>query len=348
MRVQVAVPEAHVSPRILNAMLEGTTRVNEALLEHGDVPMFDDAVGHIRWKPEPPGQEHFDHAALVIGRGWGDCDDMAPYKAATLRVTGVDPGARAIVRKSGPKRWHAIVERSDGTIDDPSRETGMGQVHGVRGAVVPVMFARSRSAVVGGSYIARPQLALRPLRDREGKIEAWQARADLPWHHQPGNSPGDVAMVALHQSPVSSQAICGACRGGMRLGALSGMVDHDHLDRVNCIADACDGADWDELSEVYGDEHATAAMQIVGSFFSHFNPVKLIKKAGRLVTSPLGRTALSFIPGVGPVASAALDMASPALQKMLREGGHKIPGTAAVERPRTGYRGLNIRVQPFA
>ncbi len=348
MRVQVAVPEAHVSPRILNAMLEGTTRVNEALLAHGDIPTFDQAVNRIRWKPEPPGQEHFDHGALVLQRGWGDCDDMAPYKAATLRATGEDPGARAIVRKSGPKRWHAIVERSDGSIDDPSRETGMGQVHGVRGAVVPVMFARGRSSVVGGSYIARPQLALRPLRDREGKIEAWQARADLPWHHQPGNSPGDVAMVALHQSPVSSQAITGACRGGMRLGALSGMVDDDHLDRVNCIADACDGADFDELAEVYGDEHAAAAMQIVGSFFSHLNPVKLIKKAGRLVTSPLGRTAMSFIPGVGPVASAALQYASPALQKMLARGGHKPHGFAAVEPSARTFRGVNIRVQPFA
>ncbi len=347
MRVQVAVPEARVSPRILNAMLEGTTRVNEALLEHGDVPTFDQARDHIRWKPEPPGQEHFDHAALVIGRGWGDCDDMAPYKAATLRVTGVDPGARAVVKKSGPKRWHAIVQRSDGSFDDPSRETGMGKVHGIAGAVVPVMFAPKSSVV--GTYIQRPQLALRPVRDRSGQVEAWQARADLPWHWQPGNSPGDIAMVSLHQSPVSSQAITGACRGGARLGAVSELVPEEHLDRVSCIADACDGADWNELAEVYGQEHATAAMQVVGSFFSSL--AKPFKSVARLASGPLGQTALSFIPGVGPVAATALKYASPALQKMLARGG-AVPrgGFAAVQPSRGGgtYRGLNIRVQPFA
>jgi len=345
MRVQVAVPEARVSPRILNAMLEGTTRVNEALLEAGDVPTFDQAKGHIRWKPEPPGDEHFDHAGLVINRGWGDCDDMAPYKAATLRATGVDPGARAIVRKSGPSRWHAIVERSDGSIDDPSRETGMGnKVHGIAGAVVPIMFAPKGS--VNGTYVQRPQLALRPVRDRSGQIEAWQARADLPWHYQPGNSPGDVAMVSLHQSPVSSQAITGACRGGARLGAESELVHGHHLDRVSCIADACDGADWNELAEVYGTEHATAAMQVVGSFFSSL--AKPFASAARFATGPLGQTALAFIPGVGPVAATALKFASPALRKMLARGGH-IParGFAAVQQP-SSYRGINIRVQPFA
>jgi hypothetical protein len=347
MRVQVAVPEARVSRPILDAMLEGTTRVNEALLAHGDVPTFEQAVEHVRWKPEPPGQEHFDHAALVMGRGWGDCDDLAPWHAASLRVTGEDPGARAIVKKSGAKRWHAIVQRSDGSIEDPSRAAGMGQPQGVAGAVVPVMFS---SSVVGGSYVARPQLALRPLRDRTGQVEAWQARADLPWHYQPGNSPGDIAMVSLHRSPVSSQAIVGACRGGMRLGAESRMVGHDHLDRVACIADACDGADYDELAEVYGDEHAQAAMQIVGSFFSSIT--KPFKKLARVVTSPLGQTALSFIPGVGPVAASALRMASPALQKMLARGGaspRRVPrGFAAVEPGAGRFRGLNIRVQPFS
>jgi hypothetical protein len=181
-----------------------------------------------------------------------------------------------------------------------------------------------------------------------GDVEAWQARADLPWHYQPGNSPGDIAMVSLHQSPVSSQAIVGACRGGMRLGAESEMVDQDHVDRVACIADACEGADFDDLSEIYGDEHAAAAMQIVGSFFSSL--ASPFKKLGRVVTSPLAERALSFIPGVGPVAATALHMASPALRKMLARGGTApraaSRGFAAVEPGR--YRGLNIRVQPFS
>src|SRR5262245_39874367 len=100
MRVNVAIPEAHVTRPVLDAALEATTRLNEQLLKEGVVPPFRKAVNAVRWKPEPPGDEHFDHAAVVLGRGWGDCDDLAPWHAASLRATGEDPGAKAFVKKS--------------------------------------------------------------------------------------------------------------------------------------------------------------------------------------------------------------------------------------------------------
>ena len=133
MRVNVAIPEAHVDAPVLNAALESVTRLNEEMLAQGEVPTFTDGLKEgIKWKPEPPGDEHFDHAATVLRRKWGDCDDLAPWQAASLRHTGEDPEARAIVRRSGPKRWHAIVRRGDGSIDDPSKAAGMGQHWGVQ------------------------------------------------------------------------------------------------------------------------------------------------------------------------------------------------------------------------
>src|SRR4051812_16639207 len=109
MRIQVAVPEAHVEAPVLNAALESVTALNESMLRTGEIPTFTEAVkaGRVRWQPEPPGQEHFDHAKRVLQRGWGDCDDIAPFYAAELRATGQDPGARAVAKRSGPKRWHA-------------------------------------------------------------------------------------------------------------------------------------------------------------------------------------------------------------------------------------------------
>src|SRR5215471_13395989 len=174
MRINVAIPESHVSAPPLDAALEAVTRLNEDLLRAGKVPTVDEAIHKhgVRWKPEPPGDEHFDHAHTVITRGWGDCDDLAPYKAATLRHTGEDPDARAVVRKSGAQRWHAVVERSNGAIDDPSREAGMGAPRGVNGAWLPVM---NPPASVSGAYAVRPQIAMRPVRG------AYQARADMPW-----------------------------------------------------------------------------------------------------------------------------------------------------------------------
>jgi hypothetical protein len=259
------------------------------MIAAGEVPLFDTVRDSIRWKPEPPGQEHFDHAKVVLGRGWGDCDDMAPFAAASMRASGEDPGATAIVKRSGPTRWHAVVQKSDGTIRDPSRETGMGQTNGVMGSALPRMMLAGAS-VVGGSYLARPELALRPVRDRtSGEVEAWQARADLPWHWLPGESPTDVAMASLHASPVSSQAVVGACNGIIRLGEAND-VDDELLDRAAAIRDACEGADWHDLADMYGEEHATAAGAVVGSFFGN-----LMKKAAPLLSAtPFAPLAATF------------------------------------------------------
>jgi len=105
MRIQLAIPEKHVTAPVLNGALEAVTRLNESLLKAGDTPTDLELIkaGAI-WKPEPPGDEHFDHGKEIASRGWGDCDDWAPLRAARLRATGEDPGARAVVRKSGPQR----------------------------------------------------------------------------------------------------------------------------------------------------------------------------------------------------------------------------------------------------
>lgn len=326
MRIQIAVPESHVSKPVLDGALEAVTRLNEQMIKSGETPTSDELVAAgAKWKPEPPGQEHFDHGALIAQRKHGDCDDWAPLHAATLRVTGEDPGARAIVRKSGEKRWHAIVQRSDGSIDDPSTGAGMPGgmgTNGIRGSWLPPM--RERLHGVGGTYIATPQLALRPIADRMGQVEAWQARADLPWHWQPGDSPADLAMVTLHRSPVSSQAVVGAVMGALRLGATSGFADPEHLARMNAIADACNGASFEELAENYGDANAHAASGIVEGFFG-----KALRKLGKVAKgavkfatkNPLGKLATSFIPGAS-LATTAFNMASPALKKSVSKQKH--------------------------
>lgn len=355
MRINVAVPEANVKKPVLDAALEAVTRLNEDMIRNGQSPTSDALIsaGAI-WKPEPPGQEHFDHGALIGRRGHGDCDDWAPLHAATLRVTGEDPEARAVVKKSGPKRWHAVVERHDGSIDDPSLAAGMPgpgsrihgpggveQLHGIHGAWVPPMFRARRTAVHGvngevGSFINMPQLALRPVSNREGQIESWQARADLPWHWQPGSGPADVAMVSLHRSPVSDQAVAGAVLGAFKLGVTNDGAHPEQLKRLSAIADGCNGATWEELAETYGPEHATAAGAVIGGFFG-----KALKKLGKGLgkiakgaVMPLAKGALSFVPG-GALASTALDMASGALKKNVAKAKHAPPQMrpAMLQRP---------------
>jgi hypothetical protein len=320
-RLNIAIPEAHVKAPVLDGALEAVTRLNESMIKAGGPTSHDLLAKGAIWQPEPPGQEHFDHGGKIEERGWGDCDDWAPLHAATLRVTGVDPGAVARVRKTGPKRWHATVYRSDGTEDDPSVKAGMGgsRSNGIRGATLPLMLPSVHG--VGGSFIATPHLALRPVADRHGQLEAWQARADLPWHWQPTGGPADTAMVSLHQSPVSSQAVCGAVRGAFRIGLASGQADPEHLKRMSAIADACEGYSWEEINEVYGPEHADAASQIVGSFFG-----KAFKKLGKIAKGAvkLAAPALNMIPG-GSIATAAFNMASKPLKKSVVKQLHVAP-----------------------
>lgn len=324
MRINVAIPESNVKAPVLDAALETVTRLNEDLIRDGKSPTSQQLLdkGAI-WQPEKPGDEHFDHGGIINSRGHGDCDDWAPLHAATLRVTGQDPEARAVVRKSGPKRWHATVIRGDGTEDDPSLAAGMpgpARQIGARGATLPLMVAGQRVHGVNGevgSFINTPHVALRPVADRHGQLESWQARADLPWHWHPGDSPADLAMATLHRSPVSDQAIVGAVRGAFRLGVVSG-ADPEHLKRLSAIEDACNGYDWEEIAALYGPEHATAAGQVVGSFFG--KALKGLKK----LASPLLKGALSFIPG-GGLATQAFDMASGALKKGLSKGRHLPP-----------------------
>lgn len=327
MRIAIAVPEEHVTKPVLDGALEAVTRLNQQMIEAGDAPTSKQLLdqGAI-WAPEPPGDERFDHGALIQKRGKGDCDDWAPIHAATLRASGEDPGARAVVRKSGPKRWHAIVQRSDGSIDDPSLAAGMPgrDAPGVHGAWLPAM--RERLHGVGGTYISTPQLALRPIADRMGQVESWQARADLPWHWQPGNTPADLAMVTLHRSPVSDQAVVGAVLGAYELGAASGYAHDEHLDRMLAVADGCNGASWEELADEYGEDHANAVSAIVGGWFGG----KFLRKMGRAAKGvargamKLAPSALSLVPG-GGIARAAFDAASPLLRKAVTRKKHLPP-----------------------
>jgi hypothetical protein len=136
MRIRIAIPDEHVTPEVIDPVLEAVTRLNDHMLQTGQTPTSHELIrGGAVWRPENMGDEHFDHGGTIAQRGWGDCDDWAPLHAATLRTTGEDPGAIARVVKSGPQTFHAIVQRSDGTIDDPSVAAGMKPLSG-RPAVI--------------------------------------------------------------------------------------------------------------------------------------------------------------------------------------------------------------------
>ena len=85
MRIRLAVPDElddQDRKAALDAALESVTRTNTGMIRTGKVPPAAKMIkaGKVVWKPEPPGDEHFDLPGTIIGRGWGDCDDLAPWR----------------------------------------------------------------------------------------------------------------------------------------------------------------------------------------------------------------------------------------------------------------------------
>lgn len=310
MRIRIAVPDRHISPAVLNAALEATTVANQEMLASGDAEPISDGIrmGRVKWKPEPfRDGEHFDLTKTVTERGWGDCDDLAPALAAELRETGKDEGARAIVKKSGPKRWHAVTQLSDGRIVDPSAMAGMYDYkkkngdtfvngpgeYGITGSSVVGMLSTEGEIVVGVKQTGR----------------GWAARCDLPLD---GDLEGafDIVGVGHHVSPV--EAIHGAINTACLVGAAGELVTDADLARAFLMREALTGGDPRYVAQIVGE--ALEGEDIVGFFGK-------ILKGLKKVASPLANIALKAakfvpIPGV----SQAADLAQAGL-KALKGGG---------------------------
>jgi hypothetical protein len=89
----------------------------------------------VRWAPEPwaprqgrpSGVEEFAPPTWIYARGWGDCDDVAPWRSAERVLYGGLP-LDAVVPIALPSSTgvHVVVyDRRDGSIEDPSRLLGM-------------------------------------------------------------------------------------------------------------------------------------------------------------------------------------------------------------------------------
>lgn len=113
----------------IKAILEATVLINLIYLRlHSVPPLYRCGV---RYQEEPDdGMEEFATIPIIISRGWGDCDDLAPWRVAELRHTGEDKKAGIRIswerQKNSRKLFHITVRRGNGTIEDPSRILGMG------------------------------------------------------------------------------------------------------------------------------------------------------------------------------------------------------------------------------
>jgi hypothetical protein len=80
----------------------------------------------VRYRAEPRGSERWQLPRETEREGSGDCEDLASWLCAQLRVTGEDTRATVTTYQSAPGIRHCVVRRGNGTIEDPSRRLGMG------------------------------------------------------------------------------------------------------------------------------------------------------------------------------------------------------------------------------
>lgn len=123
--MRIVLEDIPPSPEVLEAFLEGMTALNTAIIRAEDLPSVYEVA---RYRREAKGREDWRHAGIIERSGYGDCEDLAAYRAAELRVFDGE-AARVKVVRTGKKTLHAVVERADGSIEDVARALGMGGRH---------------------------------------------------------------------------------------------------------------------------------------------------------------------------------------------------------------------------
>lgn len=116
----IATVEVPSTPATLAAMLEGLVLVDMVILEENPLPPL--YVSGVRYEREK-GTEDWLTCAQVFARNAGDCEDLCCWRAAELRRAGDE--AEVIVIPAGAGTFHVLVEREDGSIEDPSVILGM-------------------------------------------------------------------------------------------------------------------------------------------------------------------------------------------------------------------------------
>jgi hypothetical protein len=118
--------------QVLHGLLEALTLANCWYLRaNPHTPKLYDAG--VRYLEEAPGFDEWQDIPDTLARRSGDCEDLASWRVAELRMGG-EPGATHEIsvedlldKRTGEvvTTYHIFVKRADGSHEDPSRLLGM-------------------------------------------------------------------------------------------------------------------------------------------------------------------------------------------------------------------------------
>lgn len=113
---RVDVPQVTVLVRALTALNMLYLRA------HPHAPLMHQSG--VVYRTQPGGCERFKTIPAILAAGNADCDQLAPWRAAELRVRY---GIKAMpeVRRMSERLWHVYVRYPDGRVEDVSARLGM-------------------------------------------------------------------------------------------------------------------------------------------------------------------------------------------------------------------------------
>lgn len=116
-----------VKVRIMYRLVQALVLVDaEYLRKVPNTPLL--YASGVRYQQEPFGEEEWQDIPYTLKLGYGDCEDLAAWRVAELRVKfneRADPEVMGRVLPSGMALYHIRVRREDGSIEDPSKLLGM-------------------------------------------------------------------------------------------------------------------------------------------------------------------------------------------------------------------------------
>ena len=122
MLIEFEIPSP-VDAKALNIFVRALCAYDVLWLErHPEAPdLYNSGV---RYRTQPLGVERFKPVPLILAQGNADCDQLAPWRAAELRVRH---GIKAMpeVKKMGQALYHVFVRLPDGSAEDVSAHLGM-------------------------------------------------------------------------------------------------------------------------------------------------------------------------------------------------------------------------------
>lgn len=153
--------DASISLRVLGALIDALVFADEEWLRaHPETPLL--YASGVRYLEEPPGLEDFQDVPTTLAMGIGDCEDLAAWRVAELRVRyGVNayPVIHPQMQKNGSFLYHITVRAPGYADEDPSSVLGMND-------------ERAAPAAQSEALVSIPYVGRRPRRN--------------PWSHFQG------------------------------------------------------------------------------------------------------------------------------------------------------------------